>query len=79
MGVMKASMDQSNENKRRRSTRLVNWDYFTPGAYSVTVCAYKRQFLFGEVVDEERLLDEVGVIIEKNPLNWFLDPNHPTE
>jgi REP element-mobilizing transposase RayT len=31
---------------RRRSIRLKDWDYRTPGAYFVTICAFQRQNLF---------------------------------
>ena len=31
---------------RRRSIRLPEWDYRTPGAYFVTICTYRRETLF---------------------------------
>ena len=36
---------------RRRSIRLQNYDYSQPGAYFVTICTYKREFLFGHIED----------------------------
>ncbi|NER38581.1 MAG: hypothetical protein F6J93_32285 [Oscillatoria sp. SIO1A7] len=35
----------------RRSTRCPEYDYTSPGAYFITICADKRQFIFGEIVD----------------------------
>lgn len=46
-----------------RSIRLKGNDYAQPGAYFVTICAYRFQHLFGEVVDGEMVLNEVGRIV----------------
>ena len=34
---------------RRRSIRLPDWDYRSPGYYFVTMCTYQRECLFDEV------------------------------
>ena len=39
------------DKHHRRSIPLPNQDYTTPGAYYVTVCADKRRFIFGEIID----------------------------
>uniref|UniRef100_UPI0025B45DD1 hypothetical protein n=1 Tax=Trichocoleus desertorum TaxID=1481672 RepID=UPI0025B45DD1 len=36
----------------RRSTRLKNYDYTSPGAYFITLCTHQRECLFGEIVDD---------------------------
>jgi len=51
------------EQHRRRSIRLKDYDYSWPGAYFVTVCAFQRKRLFGEVVDEEVRLSPLGGIV----------------
>lgn len=48
----------------RRSIRLPNYDYAQPGAYFVTIVAWHRQCLFGEVVNEEMILNEAGKIVQ---------------
>jgi REP element-mobilizing transposase RayT len=57
----------------RRSIRLKGYDYTQPGAYFVTIVAWQRECLFGEIVDEEMRLNEYGKIIQ----NWWNQiPNH---
>ena len=36
--------------KARKTIRLENWDYNTPGIYFVTICAKNRANYFGEIV-----------------------------
>ena len=48
---------------RVESSRLRNRDYSSPGYYFVTVCAYDRKELFGEIVDDEIRLNEYGAIV----------------
>jgi REP element-mobilizing transposase RayT len=48
---------------RRRSIRLHNYDYSTIGAYFVTICAFGRECLFGEVVEGEMMLNGIGAIV----------------
>lgn len=47
----------------RQSIRLKGYDYSQPGMYFVTICAYKRQRLFGEVHNDEMVLNEYGEIV----------------
>ncbi|MFA9489907.1 MAG: transposase [Anaerolineales bacterium] len=49
--------------RQRRSIRLPGFDYAQPGAYFVTICSYRRQLLFGDVVDGEVILSTVGGIV----------------
>jgi len=49
---------------RRRSTRLQNYDYSQPGAYFVTICTYKKRFLFGQIVDGEVQLNKAGYLVQ---------------
>jgi REP element-mobilizing transposase RayT len=48
----------------RRSIRLQNYDYSQPGAYFVTICVQDRACLFGDVVDGEMRLNDVGVMVQ---------------
>ncbi|MBQ9045261.1 MAG: transposase [Oscillospiraceae bacterium] len=35
--------------QKRKHPRLKTFDYATPGAYFITICAYKRRALFGSI------------------------------
>jgi REP element-mobilizing transposase RayT len=47
----------------RRSIRLKGYDYSQAGAYFVTIVAWQREMLFGDVVNEEIKLNEMGEIV----------------
>lgn len=47
----------------RQSIRLKNYDYSQAGAYFVTICAWQRECLFGEIVNGVMVLNEVGRIV----------------
>jgi REP element-mobilizing transposase RayT len=47
----------------RRSIRLKNYDYASPGAYFVTIVTHGRQCLFGQIVDGKMQLNECGEIV----------------
>ena len=48
----------------RHSIRLLNYDYAQAGAYFVTVCAWQRDCLFGEIIDGEMVLNEFGRVVD---------------
>lgn len=50
---------------RRNSLRLPSYDYRSPGGYFITICTYRRQFLF-----EQRVLCETA------EQAWLDIPNH---
>jgi REP element-mobilizing transposase RayT len=47
----------------RRSIRLRDYDYRSAGAYFLTICAFQRECLFGEVVEGEMQLNDMGAIV----------------
>lgn len=47
----------------RCSNRLTGYDYAQPGAYFVTIVAWQRACLFGDVVDGEMKVNEYGKIV----------------
>ena len=57
----------------RRSLRLRAYDYAQVGAYFVTVCAYDRRCLFGDIVDGAMRLNDVGWVVETC---WEAIPDH---
>ena len=49
----------------RRSIRLKEYDYSQEGAYYVTTATYQRDCLFGEIVNEEMVLNDFGKIADE--------------
>lgn len=58
---------------RRRSIRLKEYDYALPGAYFITLVAYKRSHLFGSITNETMNLNNFGNIAQTC---WHEIPNH---
>ena len=52
------------EIHHRRSIRLKGYDYSQAGAYFITICTHNREFLFGEIIDGQMHLNEIGKIVE---------------
>ena len=44
--------------------RLENWNYAAAGSYFITICTRNRAHSFGEIVDDEMQLTELGKIAE---------------
>ena len=57
----------------RRSIRLKGYDYSQAGAYYVTIVAWHRECLFGELVNGEMRLSQRGQIADAC---WQEIPNH---
>jgi putative transposase len=58
-------MPDKYQNKYRiPSARLQNWDYGSNAAYFVTICTKNREHFFGEIVDGEMHLNDIGKIVE---------------
>ncbi len=49
----------------RRSIRIPNYDYTQAGAYYITIVTHNRELLFGEVVDGEMKLSNLGQIAQR--------------
>ncbi len=49
--------------KSRRNIRLPYWDYSAEGYYFVTICTKDRECLFGEIVNGEMVLNEIGMVV----------------
>ena len=49
----------------RKSIRLKNYDYSQAGLYFITICTENRLHLFGEIVDDEMVLNDAGLMIDK--------------
>ena len=49
----------------RRSIRIPAFDYAQPGAYFITICAYRRRRIFGKIEDETVCLSWIGKIVRE--------------
>ena len=57
----------------RRSIRLPGYDYSSAGAYFVTIVTWQRDCLFGDVVNGEMVLNDLGQIADEC---WRAIPEH---
>lgn len=48
------------DKHHRRSIRLKGYDYTAAGMYFITICAYQRDCLFGEIINSEMRLNQLG-------------------
>jgi REP-associated tyrosine transposase len=76
------------KHHHRRSIRLREYDYSSPGGYFITVCAHNKQCLFGGIVDGHMHRSQYGEIVQEEWLRsatirkeiqldaWVVMPNH---
>ncbi|MGD9930755.1 MAG: transposase [Mangrovibacterium sp.] len=63
-------MSNRNHNFRnRKSIRLKGYDYSKAGLYFITLCAQNRECLFGNIDDNEMILNDAGRMVEK----WYVE------
>jgi REP element-mobilizing transposase RayT len=61
------------QKHHRKSIRLPGYDYSQAGAYYITIVTYHRDCLFGEIVNEEMILNDFGKIADEC---WRAIPEH---
>lgn len=66
-------MKYNPEIHHRRSTRLRGYDYSQPGMYFVTLCTHRRECLFGDIINGEMVVNDVGKIARTC---WMEIPDH---
>ncbi|MGE3279053.1 MAG: transposase [Candidatus Altimarinota bacterium] len=72
--IMEISKPEKFRNRYRiDSARLKYWDYSTDGGYFITIITQNREHFFGEIVDGEMKLSEMGLLIKKF---WHEIPNY---
>ena len=55
----------SPEKHHRRSIRLKDYDYSEAGGYFLTICSFKRNCIFGEVINGEMHLNKIGRAVKE--------------
>ncbi|MBK9719488.1 MAG: transposase [Saprospiraceae bacterium] len=66
-------MEKFKNKYRIPSSRLQTWDYGSNGSYFITICTKDREHFFGEIVDREMQLNDIGKIAEQY---WGEISNH---
>lgn len=61
-------MKYNPKKHHRISTRMKGYDYSFAGAYFITMVAYQREMLFGEITNGEIKLNRRGEIVQEE---WF--------
>jgi putative transposase len=64
-------MDKFKNKYRIQSARLQNWDYGSSGMYFITICTKNRKHYFGEIINDEMILNELGLITNAE---WLKTP-----
>lgn len=73
---MKQSSQYNSDKHHRKSIRLKGYDYAQEGFYFITFCCENRIHRFGELIDGELILNELGKIAYKEWLHTIqLRPN----
>ncbi|MDD2482845.1 MAG: transposase [Candidatus Shapirobacteria bacterium] len=52
-----------------KSSRLLNWDYSTPGFYFITICTYNHNNFFGKIINNKMELSKMGIITNQCLIN----------
>jgi len=66
-------MEKFRDKYRIPSSRLQNWDYGWNAPYFVTICTANKECYFGDIVNREMHLSDIGKIAQKF---WLEIPNH---
>ena len=53
---------QTQSLKKRKSIRLLDYDYSQNGMYFVTICTQNRQCIFGDIKNGKMMLSDIGKI-----------------
>lgn len=60
-------MKYNPEIHKRKSIRLQNYDYSSPGAYFIRICTQNRSCLLGKIINNDMKLNNAGIMIQK----WY--------
>ncbi len=81
-------MNNNSSYDHRRSIRLQSYDYSQEGMYFITICTYRKQCIFGKIIRDKMILNQVGKLVKWEWLKsveirqeidldeWVIMPNH---
>jgi putative transposase len=62
---MDSSKDKLFKKKYKTvSSRLKGYDYSLPGWYFITICTYRHKCLFGKIIEDDMMLNELGITVK---------------
>ena len=64
-------MEKYQNQYRIPSARASWWNYAAESAYFITICTHERECFFGNVIDDEMILSEIGIIVSREWMNTF--------
>ena len=64
-------MKKFNNKYRIDSTQMQHWDYSWKGSYFITICSAHREHFFGDVMDGNMELYEIGKIVTYEWIQTF--------
>jgi len=56
-------MEKFRDKYRNESARAPWWDYSNDGCYFITICTVDRDLLFGNIINAEMFLSDIGQIV----------------
>jgi putative transposase len=66
-------MNPNDQKPRRKSIRLSEFDYSSPGAYFITICTHNKENIFGSVKNGEIIPSYLGKMVAEM---WNQIPDH---
>jgi len=63
--------DKFAEKYRIKSTRLLNWNYSTPGHYFITICTLNQNNFLGKIINEKIIFSYKGNIVKEELIKTF--------
>ena len=66
-------MNPNHSLPHRKKLRIPDFDYSQPGAYYVSIVTQGRRKLFGQIVDGEMVLNDIGKMVKEV---WVAIPEH---
>ena len=64
-------MEKYQNQYRIPSARASWWNYAAEAAYFITICTHERECFFGNVIENEMILSEIGTIAFQEWMNTF--------
>jgi putative transposase len=69
-------LSKTNSPCRASSARLINYNYSQNGYYFVTLCTQDKKYYFGDIINDQMQLSEIGMIAKQQ---WLSIPEHYKE
>lgn len=58
-------MNNATKATQRKSIKLKDYDYSQEGGYFITICTENRKMLFGDVIEDKMILNNLGQVVKQ--------------